>query len=118
MAEKMYVIRSKHSNKVMDVCQDVDKKGMLIIYNHYGGPNQGFYIRSDGVSTNIISKQTGKYLTVAGNSDKNGVPVFEEPHTGLDGQKFRIQEVNPGNYKNAESEVYIYTFCGKVLDCC
>jgi hypothetical protein len=32
----------------MDICQDVDKKGMLIIYDFYGGPNQLFVIRSIG----------------------------------------------------------------------
>lgn len=30
-----YTIKSKHSERVLDVCQDVNQKGMLIIYDNY-----------------------------------------------------------------------------------
>ena len=32
-----FVIKSKHSGRVLDVCQDTDKKGLLILYDGYGG---------------------------------------------------------------------------------
>ena len=41
---------------------------MLIIYEDYKQPNQRFDIVQMGDSVNIISRQTGKYLTVAANS--------------------------------------------------
>jgi hypothetical protein len=44
-----YAIKSKHAGKAMDVCQDVDKKGMLIIYDFYGGPNQLFMFKQNGM---------------------------------------------------------------------
>lgn len=44
-----YKLKSKHAGRVLDVCQDVDKKGMLIIYDDYGGPNQLFNLRPNGV---------------------------------------------------------------------
>lgn len=71
-----YTIKSKHSGKVLDVCQDADTKGMLIIYDHYGGPNQLFTLHPSGVEVEIVSKQSGKCLTVAANSAKNGAPIF------------------------------------------
>lgn len=45
----LYTIKSKHSGKVLDVCQDIDTKGMLIIYDFYGGPNQLFQLKPSGV---------------------------------------------------------------------
>lgn len=44
-----YTIKSKHTGRTLDVCQDSDKKGMLIIYDLYGGPNQLFMLRPNGV---------------------------------------------------------------------
>lgn len=91
LGEGVYTIKSKHAGRVMDVCQDVDRKGMLIIYDGYGGVNQQFVIRPNGVEVELLSKQTGKILTIAANSSKNGAPVFEEPAKGLEGQRFRLQ---------------------------
>ncbi len=48
-SNNFYTIKSKHSGKVLDVCQDTDTKGMLIIYDLYGGPNQHFYLKPNGV---------------------------------------------------------------------
>ena len=61
----------------------------------------------------IQSKKSGKYLTVAGNSSQNGAIIVEESHGGMNGQNFRLQESKPGS-----GEFFIYTFCGKALDCC
>ena len=97
MKEEVYTITSKPAKKVLDVCQDADKKGMLIIYDAYGGPNQQFIIRPKGVDVQIVCKKSGKALTVADNSNKNGAPVFQDPSQGLEGQHFRIQEVIPGS---------------------
>lgn len=35
-AGNLYTIKSKHSGKSLDVCQDAATKGMLIIYDYYG----------------------------------------------------------------------------------
>lgn len=72
-----YTIKSKHSGRALDVCQDIDKRGMLIIYDLYGGANQKFIIKPNGTDYQLVSKQTGKSLTVAANSTKNGAPIFE-----------------------------------------
>ena len=40
-----YTIKSKHAGRVLDVCQDTDKKGLLIIYDSYGSDNQTFSLR-------------------------------------------------------------------------
>lgn len=86
-----YSIKSKHAGRVLDVCQDTDTKGMLIIYDSYSSANQMFSLRPNGVEVEIVSKQSGKSLTVAANSSKNGAPIFEEPSRGLEGQRFRLQ---------------------------
>jgi hypothetical protein len=48
-SSNFYTIKSKHAGRSLDVCQDSDKKGMLIIYDHYGGPNQLFNLKPNGV---------------------------------------------------------------------
>jgi hypothetical protein len=83
-------IKSKHSGRVLDVCQDIDRKGMLIIYDDYKGPNQLFISKFNGKEVEFICKQSGKSLTVAANSTKNGAPIFEELVKGLEGQRFRL----------------------------
>ena len=69
-------IKSKSVNKVMDVCQDADAKGMLIIYHDYKQENQRFNIYMANSTIYIVSKKTNKFLTVGSNSDKNGAPIF------------------------------------------
>jgi hypothetical protein len=72
-----YSIKSKHSGRTLDVCQDADQRGMLIIYDYHGGQNQQFFLKPNGVEIELVSKQSGKSLTVAANSNKNGAPIFE-----------------------------------------
>lgn len=105
-----YSIRSKHANKVLDVCQDTDRKGMLIIYDNYKQPNQLFKFVNAGSGYHIVSAKSNKMLTVAANSSNNGVPIFEEPLPNLEGQVFRLKQ-------SSNNEFFIETFCGKVLDC-
>jgi len=59
---------SKKAQKVLDVCQDKDTKGMLIIYEDCNQTNQRFNIVKYSEYVMLISRQTGKALTVAGNS--------------------------------------------------
>jgi len=70
---------------------------MLIIYDQLHTPNQLFYLRQNGVEVELVCKNTGKSLTISANSSKNGAPVFEEPIRGMEGQRFRLQEVTPGS---------------------
>lgn len=53
---------------MLDVCQDKDKQGMLIIYEDCNQLNQRFNIIKCGDYVMIINRQNGKALTVAGNS--------------------------------------------------
>lgn len=75
-SSSFYTIKSKHAGRVLDVCQDTETKGMLIIYDNFSGPNQLFNLKPSGVEVQIVSKQSGKSLTVAANSSKNGAPIF------------------------------------------
>lgn len=77
---------------MLDVCQDNDRKGMLIIYEDFKQPNQRFDIVKCGDYVNIVNRQNGKLLTVEGNSEKNGAPIFEEPTHDLVGQRFRLAQ--------------------------
>jgi hypothetical protein len=95
---------------VLDICQDKDAFGTLIIYNDYEQPNQRFDIltTTDDMCY-ILNRKSGKYLTIAANSEKNSAPIFEEPVSGIKGQKFRLENLGGNEY-------FIHTFCGKVLD--
>ncbi len=57
-------IWSKKGEKVLDICQDEYKKGMLLIYEDFQESNQRFDIIKCDDYVNIISKQNGKALTV------------------------------------------------------
>lgn len=84
-------IKAKNApERVLDVCQDKDGLGMLIIYYDYLQLNQRFDIYTDSSSVYFVSKKTGKYLTVGAESDKNGAPIFEEPESNLASQKFKL----------------------------
>jgi hypothetical protein len=48
-SSSFYTIKSKHAGRVLDVCQDTDTKGMLIIYDNFSGPNQLFNLKPSGV---------------------------------------------------------------------
>lgn len=61
-------IVSKKARKVLDISQDGKHKGMLIIYEDLKQPNQRFDIVKYGNSVNIVSRGTGKCLTVSCNS--------------------------------------------------
>jgi hypothetical protein len=53
---------------VLDICQDKNAKGILIIYEDFKQPNQRFDIVQNGDSVVFVSRQSGKLLTVMGNS--------------------------------------------------
>jgi hypothetical protein len=61
----------------------------------------------------LRNRQSGLFLTVANNSDKNGAVLIEEPATNQRNQKYRLQEINLNS-----GEYVIFTFCGKALDIC
>jgi hypothetical protein len=44
-----YIVKSKHSGKALDVCQDTDKKGMLVLWESWGGDNQKFNLKEVGM---------------------------------------------------------------------
>ncbi len=70
-------IKSKAANRVLDVCQDKDALGTLIIYEDYAQENQRFDILQADGYVYLVNKKSGKYLTVGSNSERNYAPVFE-----------------------------------------
>jgi hypothetical protein len=87
-------IKSKVTDRVLDVCQDKDAYGTLIIYNDYNQLNQRFDILKAGDNVYyILNKKSGKYLTIGSNSEKNSAPIYEEPISGVRGQKFRLEHL-------------------------
>jgi hypothetical protein len=89
--DQFYSIKSKNGGRALDVCQDADKKGMLIIYDFYGGPNQLFMLKPNGNAVELVSKQSGKSLTIVNSSSESGALIFEEESKNLEGQLFKLQ---------------------------
>lgn len=91
LVKQNIAIKSKATNRVLDVCQDKDAFGTLIIYEDYQQQNQRFDILQASQDAYYIrNRKSGKYLTVGSNSEKNYAPIFEEPISGIKGQKFRL----------------------------
>ena len=104
-----YSFRSVHSGKVLDVAQDGPFKGSTIIWEGYAGANQCFTLVQENQNWLIKCKQGDLYLTVE--SDANGAKLHLAPKSSDPKQRFRVDE-------NKDSkDHFIYTFCGKVLDC-
>ena len=69
----LYWIKSIHSGKCLDVCQDNNKyRGSTIIYDYWNAPNQQFIVKRNGDYYYLISKQTGRALSIEGNPNENG----------------------------------------------
>lgn len=110
LVKQNVAIKSKATNGVLDICQDKDAFGTLIIYEDYKQKNQRFDILQATQDVYYIrSCKSEKYLTVGSNSEKNYAPIFEQPISGVKGQKFRLESLGGNEY-------FIHTFCGKVLD--
>lgn len=111
---RYFTIASKSSGRVLDLCQEGENKGKLIIYDSWGAQNQQFAIvHVSPLEVLLVNRQTGLCLTLANNSDKNGAVIVEEPPNNRNSQRFRVQEISAGS-----GEYVIFTFSGKALDCC
>ena len=104
-----YSFRSVHADRVLDVAQDGPFKGTTIIWDGYAGANQCFTLVQEGMNWLVKCKQNDSFLTVE--SDANGAKLYLAPKSNDPKQRFRIDE-NKGS-----TDHFIYTFCGKVLDC-
>lgn len=103
-----YSIQSVHAEgKVLDVAQDGDHKGSLILWDGYGGQNQQFTIKQKGPFYYLKSKKDNRYLTVEGPHD--GARIYASDKLKSDNQKFTLD-------KRGDHEYVIYTFFGKCLD--
>jgi hypothetical protein len=111
---RYFTIASKSSGRVLDLCQDGDNKGKLIIYDSWGAQNQQFgIVHVSALEVLLVNRMTGLCLTVANNSDKNGAVIVEEPPNNRPSQRFRLQKISPSS-----GEYVVFTFSGKALDCC
>lgn len=85
-----YSFRSLKADKVIDLCQDGDNQGSLIIWDGYGGENQSFTLIQNGPDVFIKCKHDKQYLTVE--SEADGARIFTSPKSGQANQRFRIDE--------------------------
>ena len=103
-----YSVQSVHAEgKVLDVCQEGENPGSLIIWDGYGGENQAFTIKQKGPHFYFKSKKDKLYLTVEGPHD--GAGVYAAPKSKSENQRFTIDE-------RGDNKFVIYTFYGKCLD--
>ncbi len=59
------------------MCKDGENKGKLIIYDQWKGLNQQFAIAPvSPLEVILLNKETGRCLTVANDSDKNGAVIL------------------------------------------
>lgn len=104
-----YSFRSVKADKVIDLCQEGEHQGSLIIWDGYAADNQSFTVAQCGPDVYIKCKKDGKYLTVESAAD--GARIYTAAKNKQPNQKFRLDE------QGGDSKEYvIYTFCGKVLD--
>ena len=59
-----YSFRSVLADRVLDICQDGENQGSLIIWEGYGGDNQQFTIKQKGDDFYIKCRKDRQYLTV------------------------------------------------------
>lgn len=85
-----YSLRSVKADKVIDLCQDGENQGSLIIWEGYGAENQSFNIIQSGPEVFIKCKQNKQYLTVESGAD--GARIYTAPKNNQANQKFRIDE--------------------------
>lgn len=96
-SNNFYTIKSKHSGKVLDVCQDADTKGMLIIYDLYGGPNQHFYLKPNGVLSINCFKTVGEILNDRSQLSQKRSPRILIAFNGIGGAAVSIAGGNSGS---------------------
>ena len=72
-----YSFRSVNADRVLDICQEGENQGNLIIWDGYGGDNQKFTVKQKNQDFYIKCKKDGQYLTVEG--PQNGARVFGAP---------------------------------------
>ena len=88
-----YSFRSVKADRVLDLAQDGDNQGSLIIWDGHGGENQMFTLKKKGDGFRIRCKQSGRYLTVESAAD--GARVYGAAKSGQANQTFTIQEREP-----------------------
>lgn len=75
-----YSITSKKAEKVMDICQQGELIGHLIIWTGEAKPNQCFTILQDGPYSYLRDQKTKRYLTVLNANDEAGVVTEASPN--------------------------------------
>ena len=96
--------------KVLDVCQEGEHPGSLIIWEGYAGQNQMFTLKQKGGHYFFVSKKDNLYLTAE--SDDDGAKVLARPKDKYNpAQKWMMD-------KRGDTEYIIYNSNGKALDVC
>ena len=111
----LYWIKSIHSGRCLDICQDNNKqRGSVIIYDYCNAPNQQFIVKRNGAYFYFISKQSGKALSIEGNPNENGAIIRELDFINSGNQMWKIIETSP----NSEEYLIVSGIGDKVLDVC
>ena len=59
-----YSFRNVKSDRVLDLCQEGEHQGSLVIWDGYAGDNQQFTIKQKGPNYFFKCKKNNQYLTV------------------------------------------------------
>jgi hypothetical protein len=96
-----YVIRARHSHKVLDVAWASQENGAGVVQADYWGlDNQKFLLTRVGDGYfKITAKHSGKALDIWGISTANGAPLTQWDYWGGDNQKFMLLPTYDGSYE-------------------
>ena len=108
-----YVITSAMNREMaLDVSQDPDTFGKVILWTKHGEKNQRFRLRNHN-GRHVIFSSLGATMEVPQNSQENGAFILASQPNNTVNEHWEIIAV-PGE----EGAFYIKSFCGKSLDLC
>lgn len=96
-----YTIRSRHSDKVLDVSGNSTANGASIHqWDDFGNANQRWIVTNVGNDAySIIAEHSSKAMDVSGNSTSDGANIHQWEYFGNNNQKWNIEDVGDGYYR-------------------
>lgn len=107
-----YTIRSRHSDKRLDIEANSTANGANIHqWDAHGGASQEWIVTDEGNGQySIISVHSGKSLDVASSSTSDGANIHQWEYFGNNNQKWYIQDEGNGYFQ------IVSVYSGKALD--
>jgi hypothetical protein len=95
-----YLLRAKHSGKVLDVGRaSTDNGANVHQWTYWGGDNQKWLLQDAGNGSYYLkAKHSGKYLDVSAVSTATGANVHQWAFTGAANQQWELQDAGNGYY--------------------